>query len=51
MQKLDRISLLVDLVLQALSTYELNTIFWIVLRNITSKITVQQSAAPDGQSL
>jgi len=27
MQKLDRISLLVDLVLQALSTYELNTIF------------------------
>jgi hypothetical protein len=50
MQKLDRINLLVALVLQAVSTYELNTICCIVLRNIPSKITVQQSAAPADQS-
>jgi len=49
MQKFDRISLLVDLVLQAISTYELNTIGCTVLRNIPSKITVQQSAAAADQ--
>lgn len=45
MQKLDQISLLVDLALQVVSTYEVNTIGCTVLRNIPSKITVQQSAA------
>jgi hypothetical protein len=48
MQKFDRISLLVDLVSQAVSTNELNTICCTVLRNIPLKITVQQSAAPAG---
>ena len=50
MQKLDGISLLVDLVLQAVNTYEFNITCCIVLRNIPSKITVQQSAAPTDHS-
>lgn len=49
MRKLDRTSLLMDLVLQAVSTYELNTICCTVLRNIPSKISVQQSAAAADQ--